>query len=134
MLKLADKPSESHEIHFIAPTKDNESAVNFFRAMPHRILRIKDRRQSVNPFGAQGPWLTVGKMGGLILTERRKIPDANGEPARKRRYPISRPRCTFEAVRSWQHHQRKAVRCDDGLRRMCDQAGEQYTNINGAMA
>jgi hypothetical protein len=30
-----------------------------------------DRRKA-NPFGANGPWLTTGKMGGLVFTDRRK--------------------------------------------------------------
>jgi hypothetical protein len=33
-----------------------------------------DRRKA-NPFGMNGPWLTTGKMGGLVLTERRKTID-----------------------------------------------------------
>jgi hypothetical protein len=31
----------------------------------------KDRRKT-NPFGKIGPWLTTGKMGGLVFTDRRK--------------------------------------------------------------
>ena len=32
----------------------------------------KDRRKT-NPFGNIGPWLTTGKMGGLVFTDRRKM-------------------------------------------------------------
>jgi hypothetical protein len=39
------------------------------------VPRIKNSRRTVNPFGVQGPWLTVGKMGGLFFTDRRKISD-----------------------------------------------------------
>jgi len=33
-----------------------------------------DRRKA-RPFGERGPWLTKGKMGGLIFTERRTFTD-----------------------------------------------------------
>ena len=36
-------------------------------------MRAGNDRRKANPFGVNGPWLTTGKMGGLILTERRKI-------------------------------------------------------------
>jgi hypothetical protein len=41
---------------------------------PQRIMdmRTGNDRRKANPFGSNGPWLTTGKMGGLILTERRK--------------------------------------------------------------
>ena len=35
------------------------------------IRNGKDRRKK-NPFGKIGPWLTTGKMGGLVFTDRRK--------------------------------------------------------------
>jgi hypothetical protein len=35
-------------------------------------MRTGYDRRKANPFGASGPWLTMGKMGGLVLTERRK--------------------------------------------------------------
>jgi len=38
-------------------------------------LRSGNDRRKANPFGTKGPWLTVGKMGGLVFTERRKITD-----------------------------------------------------------
>jgi len=34
----------------------------------------KDRRKA-SPFGVRGPWLTKGKMGGLVLTDRRTLTD-----------------------------------------------------------
>jgi hypothetical protein len=34
----------------------------------------KDRRKA-KPFGVLGPWLSTGKMGGLIFTERRTMTD-----------------------------------------------------------
>jgi hypothetical protein len=45
----------------------------------------KDRRKT-NPFGANGPWLTTGKMGGLVFTDRRKstgrrLTDSQRNPA-----------------------------------------------------
>ncbi len=36
-------------------------------------LRNGTDRRKANPFGTKGPWLTIGKMGGLVLTERRKV-------------------------------------------------------------
>jgi hypothetical protein len=38
-------------------------------------MRSGNDRRKANPFGADGPWLATGKMGGLIVTERRKIAD-----------------------------------------------------------
>jgi len=38
-------------------------------------MRTGNDRRKANPFGAHGPWLTMGKMGGLIVTERRKNAD-----------------------------------------------------------
>jgi hypothetical protein len=38
-------------------------------------MRTGNDRRKANPFGAHGPWLTKGKMGGLIVTERRKTAD-----------------------------------------------------------
>ncbi len=35
-------------------------------------LRVRGDRRKSHPFGAHGPWLTTGKMGGLIVTDRRK--------------------------------------------------------------
>jgi hypothetical protein len=35
-------------------------------------LRNGNDRRKANPFGANGPWLTTGKMGGLVFTDRRK--------------------------------------------------------------
>jgi hypothetical protein len=35
-------------------------------------MRTGTDRRKTNPFGTDRPWLTTGKMGGLILTERRK--------------------------------------------------------------
>ena len=35
--------------------------------------RIVVDRRSAKPFGAKGPWLSQGKMGGLVYTERRKM-------------------------------------------------------------
>ena len=35
-------------------------------------LRTETDRRKASPFGTNGPWLTMGKMGGLVLTERRK--------------------------------------------------------------
>ena len=37
--------------------------------------RTGNDRRKANPFGAHGPWLTTGKMGGLVFTDRRKTPD-----------------------------------------------------------
>jgi len=38
-------------------------------------MRTGNDRRKANPFGTNGPWLTMGKMGGLVLTERRKTMD-----------------------------------------------------------
>jgi len=38
-------------------------------------IRSGNDRRKASPFGVQGPWLTTGKMGGLVFTDRRKIPD-----------------------------------------------------------
>jgi hypothetical protein len=35
-------------------------------------IRSADDRRNAKPFGKKGPWLTRGKMGGLIFTDRRK--------------------------------------------------------------
>jgi len=35
-------------------------------------LRVEGDRRKAGPFGIPGPWLTTGKMGGLIFTDRRK--------------------------------------------------------------
>lgn len=35
-------------------------------------LRDVGDRRSAKPFGTKGPWLTRGKLGGLVYTERRK--------------------------------------------------------------
>jgi hypothetical protein len=35
-------------------------------------MRTGNDRRRANPFGTSGPWLTTGKMGGLVLTDRRK--------------------------------------------------------------
>lgn len=35
-------------------------------------LRTGSDRRKANPFGTKGPWLTTGKMGGLVITDRRK--------------------------------------------------------------
>jgi hypothetical protein len=35
-------------------------------------MRTGSDRRKVNPFGKNGPWLTTGKMGGLVFTDRRK--------------------------------------------------------------
>jgi hypothetical protein len=35
-------------------------------------LRTGSDRRKANPFGKNGPWLTTGKMGGLVITDRRK--------------------------------------------------------------
>ncbi|HEY4696885.1 MAG TPA: hypothetical protein VIH29_02600 [Gallionella sp.] len=35
-------------------------------------IRIAGDRRNARPFGAIGPWLTTGKMGGLVFTERRR--------------------------------------------------------------
>ena len=53
---------------------------------PQKIMdmRTGNDRRKANPFGAHGPWLATGKMGGLIVTERRKIADrraADRQPA-----------------------------------------------------
>lgn len=34
-------------------------------------LRVGGDRRKSHPFGIQGPWLALGKMGGLIFTDRR---------------------------------------------------------------
>jgi len=47
-------------------------------------LRTGNDRRKANPFGAHGPWLATGKMGGLIITERRMTLDrrtADRQPA-----------------------------------------------------
>jgi len=47
-------------------------------------MRTGNDRRKANPFGAHKPWLATGKMGGLIVTERRKIADrraADRQPA-----------------------------------------------------
>lgn len=35
--------------------------------------RIESDRRNASVFGSQGPWLAMGKMGGLIFTDRRKF-------------------------------------------------------------
>lgn len=35
-------------------------------------MRAGSDRRKENPFGRNGPWLTTGKMGGLVITNRRK--------------------------------------------------------------
>lgn len=35
-------------------------------------LRVGGDRRQARPFGTNGPWLSQGKMGGLIITNRRK--------------------------------------------------------------
>jgi hypothetical protein len=35
-------------------------------------MRTGSDRRKENPFGKNGPWLTTGKMGGLVITDRRK--------------------------------------------------------------
>jgi hypothetical protein len=37
--------------------------------------RTGNDRRKATPFGERGPWLTKGKMGGLIFTERRTLTD-----------------------------------------------------------
>ena len=34
--------------------------------------RLGTDRRNTSPFGTQGPWLTTGKMGGMVFTDRRK--------------------------------------------------------------
>jgi len=46
------------------------------------IRNGKDRRKT-NPFGKIGPWLTTGKMGGLVLTDRRKTISRRAEDGRQ---------------------------------------------------
>ena len=38
-------------------------------------MRTGNDRRRANPFGTNGPWLTTGKMGGLVLTDRRETID-----------------------------------------------------------
>ena len=38
-------------------------------------MRTGNDRRRANPFGTSGPWLTTGKMGGLVFTDRRKTMD-----------------------------------------------------------
>jgi hypothetical protein len=38
-------------------------------------MRTGNDRRRANPFGTSGPWLTTGKMGGLVFTDRRKTAD-----------------------------------------------------------
>jgi len=42
-------------------------------------MRAGNDRRKANPFGTNGPWLTMGKMGGLVLTERRKTMDRRAD-------------------------------------------------------
>lgn len=35
-------------------------------------IRLASNRRNARPFGTNMPWLTTGKMGGLIFTDRRK--------------------------------------------------------------
>lgn len=45
----------------------------FFTLKGNMDIRTAGERRSAKPFGTSGPWLTTGKMGGLVFTERRKI-------------------------------------------------------------
>jgi hypothetical protein len=42
-------------------------------------VRLKKDRRNSSPFGSEGPWLSFGKMGGLILTNRRTTADRRSE-------------------------------------------------------
>jgi hypothetical protein len=46
--------------------------VNDFALQGNMELRNGNDRRKANPFGTSGPWLTTGKMGGLVITDRRK--------------------------------------------------------------
>lgn len=38
----------------------------------HVCIRLGVDRRNARPFGEIGPWLSKGKMGGLVFTDRRK--------------------------------------------------------------
>jgi len=44
----------------------------FFARPGNMDMRTGTDRRKTNPFGKSGPWLTTGKMGGLVITDRRK--------------------------------------------------------------
>lgn len=48
---------------------------DFFGLLGNMDNRTGNDRRKATPFGAHGPWLTTGKMGGLVFTDRRKATD-----------------------------------------------------------
>jgi hypothetical protein len=43
------------------------------------VVRLNIDRRKPSPFGNEGPWLSFGKMGGLIITDRRIVADRRVE-------------------------------------------------------
>ena len=51
---------------------DQYEHAGFFMLKGNMDIRTAGERRNARPFGTSGPWLTTGKMGGLVFTERRK--------------------------------------------------------------
>jgi hypothetical protein len=49
--------------------------IDFFALLGKMDNRTGTDRRKASPFGTHGPWLTTGKMGGLVFTDRRKARD-----------------------------------------------------------
>lgn len=49
--------------------------MELFELLVNMDNRTGTDRRKASPFGAHGPWLARGKMGGLVFTDRRKAGD-----------------------------------------------------------